>query len=86
MKSDDKNLIMALFRGLPFVLLAVGFQTLGALLLVFVPAIVFPDQKRVTSFLMIPYFCWSTWRMLKYFAKLSESVGRTNQVKQSLNG
>lgn len=73
MNLGDKKLIMVLLRGLPFIVLAVSLQVFGAILLVFVPAIVFPEQKWIAVSLMLPYFWWSTRCFYKYVEKLSKA-------------
>ena len=73
MKSGDMRLTLALLRGLPRLLFAVGVQAFGLILLGFLAAVLLPEQKWLPTFLAIPYLCWSTWRLQKSIARWSKA-------------
>jgi hypothetical protein len=76
MKSGDKALLLAILRTVPRVILAVGLQGVGAVLVIFIPAILWPEQRWLPDAIFFSYLCWSTWRLHKAIAHWSKaSVG-----------
>lgn len=73
MKSGNKGLILALLRVLPRLLLAVGLQAVGVILLDFLSAVLWPEQKWLSGLLVVLYLCWSNWKLSRSIARWSKS-------------
>ena len=74
-------MVLALLRFAPRIVFAVIVQMLGAVLLIFVLSVLFPEQRWVSDSLMLPYLCWSTWLLCKHIDRWSKSVTVTQAMR-----
>ena len=77
MKPSDRKLLLAILRFVPHLVFVVFVQALGCVLLIFVMGVLFPEHPRVWDLPMLPYLCWSTWRVGSQIKRWSEAAVKT---------
>lgn len=88
MKYDNQWVLGAILRGAPKMILAVGLQAAGGVLLIFLTAFLFPEQTWLLILLTIAYLCLSNWLLQRLIAKWTKNQisqakddGRTSRLK-----